>query len=414
MVIGLDAFLEGHQVLVVQAVGALAADDRGVALVELDADHARDLLLALVDGGLQHLALGREPEAVVDEVGVFDRQFVLQVHGAAVQGDGLDAAVGGQQDRAAGGLIDAARLHADEAVLDQVQTTDAVVVAVLVQRGQQGRRRHGFAVDRDGVALFKADGDDGGDVRGGFRRDGALVHELGGLDGGVFQNLALGRGVQKVGVDREGGLAALVLGDRDLVLLGEVQQGLARTELPLAPGGDDVDVGVQGVVAQLEADLVVALAGGAVTDGVGAQLAGDLDLALGDQRTRDRGAEQILAFIEGVGAEHREDEVAHELFAQVVDEDVLGLDAQLQRLLLGWGQFFALAQVGGEGDDLRTVFLLQPLQDDRRVQPARIGEDDFLGGGRGHGSKNPFGTRGGVSGALKGPDAPRCKGMIVS
>jgi hypothetical protein len=49
----------------------------------------------------------------------------------------------------------------------------------------------------------------------------------------------------------------------------------------------------------------------------------DLDLALGDQRPRDRGAEQIEALIERVGAEHREDEVAHEFLAQVVDEDVL-------------------------------------------------------------------------------------------
>src|SRR5690606_36856637 len=80
VVIGLDAFLEGHQVLIVQALVALAADDGDIALVELDPHHARDLGLGVVDGGLQHLALGREPEAVVDQVGVFDRQFVLQVH----------------------------------------------------------------------------------------------------------------------------------------------------------------------------------------------------------------------------------------------------------------------------------------------------------------------------------------------
>ncbi len=83
--------------------------------------------------------------------------------------------------------------------------------------------------------------------------------------------------------------------------------------------------GLQRVGAELEAHLVVALAGRAVRDGVGAGLACDLDQALGDQRARDRGAEQVFAFVDGVGAEHREHEVAHELFAQVVDEDVLGL-----------------------------------------------------------------------------------------
>ena len=346
----------------------------------------------MVDGGLEHLALGREPEAVVDQVGVFDRQLVLQMHGPAVEGDRLDAAVGGQQDGAAGGLIDAARLHADEAVLDQIETADAVVVAVLVQGGQQGGRRHGFAIDRDGVALLEADGDDRGDVRGVFRRQGALVDEFGGLDRRVLQHLALAGRVQKVGVDAERGLAALVLGDRDLVLLGEVQQVFAALELPFTPGRDDADVGLQRVVAELEADLVVALAGGTVTDGVGADHAGDLDLAFGDQRPRDRGAEQILALVQGVGPEHREDVVPHELLAQVVDEDVLFLDAQLQRLLARRRQLLALPQVGGEGHDLRAVFRLEPFQDDRGVEAAGIGKDDLLGRGLGH--VGSFGERG--------------------
>ena len=61
---------------------------------------------------------------------------------------------------------------------------------------------------------------------------------------------------------------------------------------------------------------------------VGALLLGDLDLLLGDQRPRDRGAQQIDAFIERIGAEHREDIVADEFLAQILDEDVLGLDAQ--------------------------------------------------------------------------------------
>jgi hypothetical protein len=110
---------------------------------------------------------------------------------------------------------------------------------------------------------------------------------------------------------------------RDAVRLGVGQQLLAREQVPLAPGRDDLHVGHQRVGAQLEAHLVVALAGGAVRDGVGAGLARDLDQPLGDERARDRGAEQVLALVDGVAAEHREDEVAHELLAQVVDEDVL-------------------------------------------------------------------------------------------
>jgi len=90
--------------------------------------------------------------------------------------------------------------------------------------------------------------------------------------------------VEKVGVDREGRIAALVLGNGDLVGFREVDQVGAALELPLAPGGDDLDVGVQRIGRQLEADLVVALAGGAVGDCISPRLGGDLDQALGDER----------------------------------------------------------------------------------------------------------------------------------
>lgn len=82
-------------------------------------------------------------------------------------------------------------------------------------------------------------------------------------------------------------LAAFVLGNGDLVLLGEVEQLLAAAERPFPPRGDHPDVGFQRVIAELEADLVVALAGGAVRDRIRTDGAGDLDLALGDQRPRN-------------------------------------------------------------------------------------------------------------------------------
>ena len=157
---------------------------------------------------------------------------------------------------------------------------------------------------------------------------------------------------------------------------GEVDQVGAALEFPFAPGGDDLDVGVQRIGREFEAHLVIALAGGAMGDGIGAGLRGDLDQALGDQRPGDGGAEQIDAFIEGIGAEHREDEIADEFLAQVLDIDFL--DAQQLGLLAGRLQLATLAQIGGEGHDLGAIFGLQPFQDDRGVETARIGEDDFL------------------------------------
>ena len=187
--------------------------------------------------------------------------------------------------------------------------------------------------------------------------DRAGIDVSGRLLGRVLEHLALRGGVQKVGVGRERRLAALVLGDRDLVLLGVVDQRGARGEAPFAPGRDDLDVGLERIGRELEPHLVVALAGRAVGDGVGADLARDLDQALGDQRPGDRSAEQIKALVLRVGAEHREHVVAHELLAQILDEDVLGLDAEHLGLGARRLQLPALAEVGGEGDDLRAIGL---------------------------------------------------------
>ena len=57
---------------------------------------------------------------------------------------------------------------------------------------------------------------------------------------------------------------------------------------------------------------------------------------------------------------------------------LLLLDAEQQRLLARRREFLALAEVGREGHDLAAIGGLQPFQDDRGVEPARIGEHDLL------------------------------------
>ena len=197
--------------------------------------------------------------------------------------------------------------------------------------------------------------------------------------------------MQHVGVDRERSFPALVLGYGDLVRFRKGDQLLAALEAPLAPGRDDPDRRLERIIAELEAHLVVAFAGGAVTHRVRARLACDVDLRLGDQRPCNGGPEQVHALVEGVGAEHGEHVVAYELLAQVLDEDVGLLDAEHLRLAPGRLQLLALAQIGREGDHLGLVCLLQPLQDDRRVETARIGEHHLLHLGPGalgrHGSR---------------------------
>ena len=182
--------------------------------------------------------------------------------------------------------------------------------------------------------------------------------------------------MQQVRIDAERRLAALVPGDRDLVRLGKLQQPGAAGQIPLSPWRNHRYVRLQCIVAEFEAHLVVALAGGPVRHRVGAHQFGNLDLPLGDQRTGDRRAEQILALIKGVGAEHREDEVAHERLAEVVDEDLA--DAEQLCLAAGRFQLLALAEIGGECHHLAPVGDLQPAQDHAGVEPARVGEHDLL------------------------------------
>jgi hypothetical protein len=186
--------------------------------------------------------------------------------------------------------------------------------------------------------------------------------------------------VEEVGVGRERAFAALVLWHRDLVLLGEFDQRRAAVQIPFAPGGDDLDVRIERIIAELEADLVIALAGGAVGDGVGADLMRDFDLPLGDQRPGDRRAEQVKPLVERVGAHHREDVVGDELVLEVVDEDMLWPDPHQLGLGPSRLQLLALAEIGGEGDDLAIVGLPQPFEDDAGVEAAGKGKHDAANG----------------------------------
>src|ERR1700680_856082 len=70
LVVGATVVLEGDQGVRIKGLRASAAGDDDVALVKLEPDGAFDMLLALVDQALQHAALGREPEAVIDQLGV--------------------------------------------------------------------------------------------------------------------------------------------------------------------------------------------------------------------------------------------------------------------------------------------------------------------------------------------------------
>jgi hypothetical protein len=67
----------------------VAADHGDAALVELEPHLAADEFLA-VDGGLEHFALRREPEAVVDELRTLRHQLVLEMNGDTVEREAIE------------------------------------------------------------------------------------------------------------------------------------------------------------------------------------------------------------------------------------------------------------------------------------------------------------------------------------
>ncbi len=151
---------------------------------------------------------------------------------------------------------------------------------------------------------------------------------------------------------------------------------VARQPHPDPHRGDDLESRVQRMRRDIEADLVVALAGAAVGDRIGAFARGDLDEELRDERPGQRRGQRVGALVERVRLEVRPDEIGHEALAGVHDIGARGprghrsfLDARAQR---------PAAQVHRERDDLDAVLLLEPGDGDGRIESARVGEDDLV------------------------------------
>ena len=159
------------------------------------------------------------------------------------------------------------------------------------------------------------------------------------------------------------------------MLLGVLER-LGPGHAPFAHRGDDLEVRVERLEGDVEADLIVALAGAAVGDRLGAFLVGHIDHQLGDERPAQGGGERILAFVDRAGHQRRPDEQ--------IDEQVAGVDGDgvdrpgLEGLLLDLLDVLALAQVAGEGDDVQVVFLADPWHHDGGVEAAAVGQHDFL------------------------------------
>ena len=263
------------------------------------------------------------------------------------------------------GLVNFARLDADEAVLDHVDTADALSTRTTVHLLDSLERRHRTAIDGDRDALIEGDDDLIRQRRVG-RIVGVVVDVLRGGVPQVFEEAGLDSSTPNVLVDREG----VVLGrlDRQAMLLGVLDGDVTR-QREITDRGNAVHVGRHRGNRNLETDLVIALTRATVRDGRRAKLASSFHQVLGNNGTRQGRHEGVLTFVEGIGLERGHAVLVRELVAGICHvrfhsttvEGTLTNDLEI---------FSTLADVNRNGDDLTAGLLANPSDGDRGVQAA--------------------------------------------
>ena len=100
-------------------------------------------------------------------------------------------------------------------------------------------------------------------------------------------------------------------------------------EFGKTPWGNDFDVRFESIVGQFETDLIVALAGTAVGDGLAAFFFGDFDLATGNYGAGERSSEEIYTLllaivfskdylVDSIALNSREDQFFDKLLTKVL------------------------------------------------------------------------------------------------
>src|SRR5258708_29944644 len=174
-------------------VGAIEGERRDApgdgerAFPKLEADGTGDALLRDAEESVERGAQGREPQTVIYEFGVAQREGLLKVGGFTIDSKGFEFAMRGDQQSAAGSFVGAARFHADQAIFDYVGAADAVLCGNFVERVPQFVVIDFGAVHGYGQACFEADFDFGGFVRGFFRGNDPLPHGFVRGIGWIFQ-----------------------------------------------------------------------------------------------------------------------------------------------------------------------------------------------------------------------------------
>ncbi len=397
------AFHRGN-LFVVKAVGGSAPCGDDVAFVELQTHFAGDISLGVCHEGLEGFALGSEPEAVVDELGVFGDEGVTQVHDFAIHREAFHLAMGGEEDGSAGGLVDSAALHPDKTVLHHVDAPDSVATTEQVEDTHDAVGiQEGISVDltlllhiselaqetlktvhfqTDAVSFFEEQLHVFGFIGSFFGGDAEDIHVsivfTRGVVPRVFEDSALETDVEKVPVHAVGLFDGGLHGD---VVLGGVGdhfspagEFLAKTLL--TPRGDDLDTGGEGGGGEFKTNLVVPFTCRSVGDGIGSVFNRGADHAFGNAGAGDGGAEEVLPFIDGTGLDHGEDEIFGEGVFEISDDAFGGTG--LESFFFEPVEFFLLPDVGTVGDHFGLIGVFQPSEKDGGVETTGVGHQYFF------------------------------------
>ena len=156
---GVGRVVGGEVVAVEAAVGAPAGHE-AAARLEPQPHVAGDELLRVRHERVERLLERREPEAVVDELGVARLEPRLLAHEVALLGDRLEVGVREQHGQRARALVGLPALDADPAVLDHVEAARSRTPRPRRRASSDELvQRHGHAVERDGHALLEAHDD---------------------------------------------------------------------------------------------------------------------------------------------------------------------------------------------------------------------------------------------------------------
>ena len=300
--------------------------------------------------------------------------MLLEVQQVAIKTESFEFAVSGQQQRASGSFIAAARFNADKAILDQVDASHRVASADFVQQFDQRYRIKNLSTHRNGHAVFESDFDLLFFIGSLLRRLRHLPSAREWRVAGVFQLSAFVAQVPEIAIAAVNFLAAR--SHRNAALFRIVEAIFTRLQIPFAPRRDHFQLGSQRLISHLEAHLVVALSGATMADGRCAFAQCDFNLMFRNHRTRERGAEQVFILINRARFQRRPDIASQKLLAQIFDHDLAG--SGFIGLVNHRFDVISLAHVGDHGDHFIGIVFLEPWNDDGGIKPARVGENNFF------------------------------------